>query len=1073
MQRKLFIFITALLMIAGVNSFAAKIIYGNPASQSADIAIPAEYVGMTASFIATGYGHQGGSNMGFSMTLYHPDGRALMNTPSHYITAGDSSATDMFPFLYTETISQAGTYSFRLENTYDQKKIMSFLCIIWDAPGDDLTALQSQLNMDLDALRNDLNGELNTRTAELEGQIGTLQTQLNDLIIKHDSDQAALLKQIQDFKDEIHSLVAELQYNVARLERQQAEYLAQLEVLRIAYEKDIEMLNLKISNLDSKYALEVANIKSDVAAISSDLEAMDAKFLAADQQLKTLIVSLENQQDSLQQQLNLAEQKHNSELTALQDQIDAKTELIRTEHTADVERLENSIDNVDTKYETEATRLNTELIKTNNELAAAISDYTSADSALQSKVDKLTSGQTSLQSELFKLTSGHNRDIAELENKIETADSQLLAQHNADVKLFEQSISDLDSRYRLLVDSLTAALNQTNIQLTQAVRDSNDADSILQGKIDLLTQQQTAQKNALALLESEHNKDVAALRAESTARYEQLQTKHDSDVSALTQQINNLNSTYADKVSQINNELDSISFGLMQLARDYSDGDKELKEQIDTLRLQQLTQQNTLNNLKESHAQDVTTLQKELAAVRASLDEKINLEVADIRQDMLALDNKYKDATADLKDQLSDINTKLENEIFKLSETDRDLYEKISELREKQADYYARIEILKVTHEKDKEAIEKEIADFDAKYKAECAAINVKIASVKEDVSALEDKHKEDVNTLQGQIDFTVDKLDDEVKNIYIELSSVKEQLAAHQTATQKSIDNLQLQITEIDKSVTERLTNLENRIRYAVYSDEKLEALKKDFEAQIQAKEKEIADLDLEIQNMANAGLDTSAKETTRTRLLTELLKLRNELTDIEFAITIRHDESEFAEHEKEIALLKTELSELRSSTDLQIKQLKDDLLSTEEKYLKLLEEAKSDASNQTAAVQKQLDELKNQVLAFVETLRDERESGDSELKTLLVTMDASHKELVGNLDKSTADKLDKLKFETDTQFENLRSTINNLAYQQRAATGGSGASYSLPGSQVKEVPADTRDMRVSPDAALDSNLN
>ena len=383
------------------------------------------------------------------------------------------------------------------------------------------------------------------------------------------------------------------------------------------------------------------------------------------------------------------------------------------------------------------------------------------------------------------------------------------------------------------------------------------------------------------------------------------------------------------------------------------------------------------------------------------------------------------------------------------------------------------MEILKVTHEKDKEAIEKEIAELDAKYKAEVEAVNAKISVVKEDIAKLGAKHNEDVAALQSAIDATVNQLDEDVRKIYLELDSVKSDLAAHQKATQLAIDNLQLQITELDKSVTERLQNLENRIKYATYSDEKLAALQKDFTAQIQAKEKEIADLDLEIQDMANAGLDTSAKEATRVRLLKELLKLRNELTDIEFAIEIRHNESEFAEHEKEIALLKGELAALRNSTDLQIKQLKDELLATEAKYLKLLEEAKLDAANQTASVQKQLDDLTAKVIAFVDALRSERETGDAELKALLEAMDVSHKDLIANLDKTIADKLEKMKFETDTQFENLRSTINNIAYQQRFSTGGSATSYSLPNSQVQEVPTDSRDLRVSPDAALDSILN
>ena len=69
--------------------------------------------------------------------------------------------------------------------------------------------------------------------------------------------------------------------------------------------------------------------------------------------------------------------------------------------------------------------------------------------------------------------------------------------------------------------------------------------------------------------------------------------------------------------------------------------------------------------------------------------------------------------------------------------------------------------------------------------------------------------------------------------------------------------------------------------------------------------------------------------------------------------------------------------------------------------------------------------------------------------------------------------DAFHKLKFESDTQFENLRATINNIAYQQRFNTGSAAQSYTLPSSQVQEVPTDNRDLRVSPDGSLDSILN
>ena len=94
-------------------------------------------------------------------------------------------------------------------------------------------------------------------------------------------------------------------------------------------------------------------------------------------------------------------------------------------------------------------------------------------------------------------------------------------------------------------------------------------------------------------------------------------------------------------------------------------------------------------------------------------------------------------------------------------------------------------------------------------------------------------------------------------------------------------------------------------------------------------------------------------------------------------------------------------------------------------------------------------------------------------ELKELLEALDASHKELIANLDGSIADKLEQLKLETDTRFEDFRAMINDIAYQQRFSSGGSGNGYSLPAVQVQEIPADTRDLRVSPDASLDSILN
>ena len=215
MQKKFLLPLLAFLFMTGGECFASQIIYGNPSATTANVTIPQEYVGMTASFLATGYGYQGGSNMGFSMTLYHPNGTALMTSKSAYVTAGSDAAYDMFPFLYTGTLTQAGVYSFRLGDTYDQKRILSFLCIIWDAQGDDISTLQNNLTSEINDLRGELSGEINTKTAALQGQINTLQTKLNEAILKHNTDQNALLKEIENLKMQISALETDLRTRIA------------------------------------------------------------------------------------------------------------------------------------------------------------------------------------------------------------------------------------------------------------------------------------------------------------------------------------------------------------------------------------------------------------------------------------------------------------------------------------------------------------------------------------------------------------------------------------------------------------------------------------------------------------------------------------------------------------------------------------------------------------------------------------------------------------------------------------------------------------------------------------------
>lgn len=858
---------------------AARVIYGNPSAATAVITIPEEYAGMTATFMAVGYGYQGGSNMGFNMALYNPGGQKIAAATATYVTAGSDAAFDMFPLLYTASPVSAGNYTLQLLNTYDQKRIDSYLCIVWEAAGDDVAALQADTNQAMNELRAELEGKLNSKAAELQEEINKLKQDLNDAAARHDEDQAALIRRIEDHERQITELITELQFNLARLERQQADYLAQLEMLKVEHGKDVEMLNLQIGNLDGKYAAEVAAIKADITGIEQELNSLESRFLSGDQALKSQIDSLINQHNALQNQVNIAETRHGNDVAAIQAQIDAKTLQIQTEHQADVRRLEQSIGNIDSKYATE--------------------------------------------------------------------------------------------------------------------------------------------------------------------------------------------------VSYINNELTQISNRITQLTKDYQAGDVSLKSQIDSLLLAQIDLRNQLTNLSSNHDRDVTDLQKQINEKNTALTDKINTAVADLRMEMVSLENRHREDIRELKENLMAVEVRLEAEINKLEQADRDIYDEISGLKEKQADYYARLEVVRVTHEKDLEALQKELEALERTHREDVEAINDGISQIQAEADKLKEQHEKDVAAIRSEITAVIDKLDGEVKKIYLELEAREQEFIEYQAKITQAIDDLQTQMTLLDKAVTERLKNLENRIRYAVYSDEKLAGLVREYTLAIQDKETEIADLELEIREFEETGKDATAKREQCDRKLDELLALRNELTDIEFAIQIRNDDSEFAVHEAEIESLKAELAALRNSSELLLQQLEEKLIETEKRLLALLEEARETAATENAGLKKELDDFKALVQVFIDTLREEQLSGDDVLRKLIAEMDEAHQKLLSQLNSDFADRLEKLKFEQDVQFENLRSTINNIAYQQRFSGGGSSTGYGLPTVRDEEVPSDNRDQRVSPTESLDINLN
>lgn len=624
--------------------------------------------------------------------------------------------------------------------------------------------------------------------------------------------------------------------------------------------------------------------------------------------------------DDIQQQLNQSLDEMKDELNG---KIDTETRKLQDQ----ISNLQKALNDAIGDHDRDQAELLKKIEEYKKELADSIS-------GLQQKLSELEAKQAEHLKELEKLKQKHDQDIAAVNARID----ELAAQYAKDA-------ADLNAR----LDEITESL--------KTLEESFGADGgELKEQIEKLTETQTTLQHQIDIIERQHSSDMSAVQQKIDSETARIQAAHDADVKQIQQSISHLDEKFSAENARLENSIEKIDSRLEQLQKEYAAGNLNLKEQIDSLKYQQLSFENQLSNLSQTHSRDVAALQTEIREKTEALSGKIDTAVADFRQELVSLNNIYREKAGELKNELEAVESRLESEVDKLNAVDRELFDRIADLRVQQAEYNSRLETLKTLHEKDMEAYRKELEELDADYREATAEIQSGIDALEQEAVSLRAQHEADVRAIREQIEAVSGELNEDIKALYDELEKQQQALDAHKQEVLAEIDKLQLQITALDDAMTARLKSLENRIKYAVYSDEKLDALEKEYAQLVQAKETEIANIDLVIEELRKLGLDAGAKEEIRNLKLQELTALRNELSDIRFAIQLRHDDSEFAAHEREIEWLKEELAALRNSADLQIKQLEEKLAEAEKKFQELLEQLKNEAGATDAELKQQI---------------------------------------------------------------------------------------------------------------------
>ena len=411
---------------------------------------------------------------------------------------------------------------------------------------------------------------------------------------------------------------------------------------------------------------------------------------------------------------------------------------------------------------------------------------------------------------------------------------------------------------------------------------------------------------------------------------------------------------------------------------------------------------------------------------------------------------------------ISDINSRYASRLADtdLSEADRNAVEKewTEKLAETNLDYRRRIAEVESQL---REYSAKTVADLTAelaKLQAERAVIegalnsddyNVKITAIANGYDAKIDEQRaaleERLEKLQKQLeavkavgDIAIDMLiakinagdaanSAELETMKLALQAYCDELRAGLSAR---IESLEKTVLELQKTLSRRINTLENRLKYALMTDEALSEALADKESLAESLAGQIASLQLVIEDKTNRGEDTANERAQLESLLVQYDEAADDLANIRTVMELRST-SEFALHKKWIMELQELTAALQSTVNTQ---------------------------GQTIAAQKdEIEALKTVVANLEAALRAEMELLKQELKDYT---DSHAAELRG--------KLTDLGSQVSTLHENVM-TLATSSYSSYGANSSGNNSYNYSGASNKDVLTDDRDLRTSDSTQID----
>ena len=686
------------------------------------------------------------------------------------------------------------------------------------------------------------------------------------------------LSQILADKKQINDMIFDLKNNITANEEFEEEIKA--------FDKQIEELNEKKKEMDDLYAEEEAKLKEKLAALNKEVLLLKQNAEISERQINEYKNQIENDKIDFDKYVKVLSENNDKLLKQYESSVKETSDLkLRQESeinnlneenaekikelTEERDKLKAELENIKAKNEEKISALKEELKKQENEVLPSVKlEVANYESNIESITEDISVTKKSNKDSLEDINLDHNTKIQELLEKAREEMEENNIENEKNINALRQQCElekeDIESKIQSLI-----AESQEQMQKLEEEQENklNELEKEKNAKIDELEMNledlekmhenyanEVEKEMALKMQKIESLKDFLS---DAQSSYQKLQSQIEINLQNQSQQFEAEKNELLEKIRKLKeeNESENEELEALKIANEEKEKSQEtISEDLDELRKR-------LNNEKEKLEETVKALNKDLQDKVDAYNEMLNhytkelslkdqnigfnneklnecklvleefknscdIKIENAKEDITAeftgkiekAENELNDLNEMLKQvnkQIADINAKFKAEKDALNKEKEDLLSKLAEITQRKKDLTEALEKERDNSKKIIEALSKEFKDKNELLNKENEVLKIKLKKLESDYSDLNALYEKDSNLFENKFEFLKEQKEgyqSELKTLMAQYDSNMDDLQQKILAERERLKGVYTKSTkDRENAYNEQIANAEN----------------------------------------------------------------------------------------------------------------------------------------------------------------------------------------------------------------------------------------------------------------------